>query len=197
MIKPLRIVFLGPPGSGKDTQAEVLVKELGLTSIDAGTQLRRVAQENTARGREVAELIDNGHLAPIHLTVEIIKEEIVKVGEGGFILIGFPRNLEQAQLLGAAGLTHAIDIEIDDAICMQRIKSRLVSNPGQARADDKSDAAIQQRLDVYHTNHPPLEDFYRQMGILHQVDGVPPIADIHQVIRDILGLSKEEWHKVG
>lgn len=196
MSQPFRLVFMGPPGSGKDTQAMILVKELGIPSIDAGTNLRRVAQEDTPRGREVAELINNGHLAPIPLTVEIMKEQIVKVGESGFILIGFPRNLEQAQLLGDVGLTHVIDIELADDICAQRIKGRLASNPNQVRADDQSDAAIKQRLVVYHQNHDPLADYFKQHGILRPVNGVPSIADIHQAIRDILGLPKEEWHEV-
>lgn len=186
---------MGPPGSGKDTQAEILVTELALPAIDAGTQLRRVAQEDSARGREIAALINNGRLAPIPLTVEIMKEEIAKVGDSGFILIGFPRNLAQAQLLGEVGLTQVIDIELPDELCQQRIMGRLATSQSR-RADDQSEQAIKERLRVYHESHQPLADFYRQAGILRPVDGVPSIADIHQAIRDILGLPKEAWHEV-
>lgn len=83
-----------------------------------------------------------------------------------------------------------------DEICFQRIKTRLNNDSGNVRTDDLSDQAIQQRLDVYHESHPPLEDYFRQAGILNQIDGKPSIADVHQSIRKILGLPQEGWHEV-
>lgn len=104
-----RIVFLGPPGSGKGTQAAELNRELKLPIIGAGDLLRRVSKEDTPVGHQVADCIDNGNLAPIPVTVEMIKQEIARIGQNGFILDGFPRNMEQVKLFGDVPLTHALE----------------------------------------------------------------------------------------
>lgn len=190
-----RIVFLGPPGCGKGTQAEELVKELGLPVIGAGRLLRHKAQEDSEDGRTVAEHVNSGKIVPDGITVELIKNEIAAAGEGGYVLDGFPRHVGQAEMLGEVGLTHVIDIQVPDEVSRQRIAGRLAGGQ-QVRADDADEAAIAERFAVFHRNYPPLAEYYRQRGILFPVDGVPAIADVHQQIRAVLGLTTERRHEL-
>jgi adenylate kinase len=191
-----RIVFLGPPGCGKGTQAEELVKELGLPVIGAGRLLREVAGEDSERGRTVAANVNAGTMVPDEITVELIREHVAAAGEGGFILDGFPRHRQQAELLGDVGLTHVFDLLVPDELSRQRIAHRLSSDPEHARADDRSDEAIAQRFAIFQKNHGPLAEYYREKGILHDVDDKPTIAEVHQQIRGILGLPTERTHEV-
>lgn len=191
-----RIVFLGPPGCGKGTQAEELVRELGLPVIGAGRLLREYAKQDSDLGRMVAEHVNAGKIVPDEITVQLIREQVAAAGEGGFILDGFPRHRKQAELLGDVGLTHVLDIQVPDEVSRQRIAGRLASDPAHARADDRSPEAIQQRFDVYSQNHPPLAAYFQEHGILFAVDGVPAIPQVHQQIRGILGLPTERIHAI-
>jgi len=191
-----RIVFLGPPGCGKGTQAAELVREVGLPVIGAGRLLREVAKEDSERGRIVASHVNAGTIVPDDITIGLIREQVTAAGDGGFILDGFPRHRQQAELLGDVGLTHVLDIQVPDEVSRQRIAGRLQSDPAHARADDQSPEAIQQRFNAYNKNYPPLAEYYKQRGILFAVDGVPSIADVHQQIRNILGLPHERKHPV-
>lgn len=191
-----RIVFLGPPGCGKGTQAEELVRELGLPVIGAGRLLREKAREDSEVGRLVAGCVNSGKIVPDEVTVQLIQEQVAAAGSGGFILDGFPRHLQQALLLGGIGLTHVFDLVVPDQVSRGRIKHRLESDPQHARADDQSEEAIAERFAVFKRNHDPLAAHYRERGILFEVDGVPSIADVHQSIRKVLGLPPERWHQV-
>jgi len=191
-----RIVFLGPPGCGKGTQAEELVRELKVSVIGAGRLLREVAKEDSERGHAVAGHVNTGTMVPDEITVQLIREKVLKAGESGFILDGFPRHVEQAKLLGDIGLTHMLDIQVPDDVSRQRIANRVRSDPTHARADDQSPEAIQRRFNVYKQNYPPLAEYFKQLGILYPVDGVPSIPDVHQQIRNILGLPYESRHQV-
>jgi adenylate kinase len=195
MATNFRIVFLGPPGCGKGTQAEELVKELGLPVIGAGRLLRDYAKQDTELGRMVAEHVNSGKIVPDEVTVQLIREQVLAAGEGGFILDGFPRHLQQAELLGDVGLTHVIDIQVPDEVSRQRIAGRLASGT-QVRADDADEAAINERFAVFHRNYPPLAEHFRAAGTLFPVDGVPTIPEVHQQIRTVLGLSAERLHEV-
>jgi adenylate kinase len=191
-----RIVFLGPPGCGKGTQAEELVREIGLPVIGAGRLLRDYAKQDSDLGRMVAEHVSTGKIVPDEITVQLIREKVAAAGDGGFILDGFPRHKQQAELLGNVGLTHVIDIQVPDQVSRDRIRHRLESDPEHARADDQSEEAIAKRFEVFHSNHDPLAEYFQHMGILFPVDGVPSIADVHQQIRKVLGLPHEEEHPV-
>lgn len=191
-----RIVFLGPPGCGKGTQAEELVRELKLPVIGAGRLLRALAQRTDELGKTVAEYVNSGRHVPDEITVQVIREAIGQAGDQGFVLDGFPRNLSQALLLGDVGLTHVFDLVVPDQVSRERIRHRLEQDPQHARADDQSEEAIAERFNVFHRSHDPLAAHYRERGILFEVDGVPSIPDVHQQIRRVLGLPEERWHQV-
>lgn len=195
-VTPFRIVFLGPPGCGKGTQAEELVRELKLPVIGAGRLLRAIAQRDDELGQTVASYVNSGRHVPDEITVRVIKEAIASAGSPSFILDGFPRNLDQALLLGDIGLTHVFDLVVPDEVSRGRIRHRLESDPQHARADDQSEEAIAERFAVFRRSHDPLAAHYRERGILFEVDGVPSIPDVHQSIRKVLGLPLERWHEV-
>jgi adenylate kinase len=119
-----KIVLLGAPGSGKGTQAKRLCQELGLTLISTGDLLREAVRNNTALGAKAKGFMDAGKLVPDELVIGLIKEKVTGL-KGGFLLDGFPRNLEQAKMLDTiADIDLAVNLDVDEQIIVDRIVNR-------------------------------------------------------------------------
>ena len=178
----MNIVILGPQGSGKGTQAKLIAEYFGLTHVDMGAQLRRVAAEDSERGRRIREIMDVGDLVPIELTVEIFSEALSKPAKG-FVIEGFPRTQEQfAQVKDRISFDLAIFIDVSDEESMKRIMKRVEL---EGRSDDTPEA-IARRLEIYHTQTELLLRDYTDQGILVRIDGEQTPEEVFADIRDAI-----------
>jgi adenylate kinase len=165
------IVLLGPPGSGKGTQAARLRDERGFVPVATGDLLREARARGTELGQRAAEYMDRGDLVPDEVIVELVRGRIVERGGKPIVLDGFPRSVAQADALTRAlassgrELTGAILIDVPDDVVAERISHR-----GQGRADDVPET-VKERLRVYHDTTEPLIAYYRERGLLRRVDG--------------------------
>jgi adenylate kinase len=200
-----KMVLLGAPGSGKGTQAKRLCQELGLTLISTGDLLREAVRNNTPLGVKAKGFMDAGKLVPDELVIGLIKEKLSGL-KGGFLLDGFPRNLEQAKMLDQiAKVNMAVNLEVDEQIIVDRIINRrsckqcnevyhLISKPTKAagkcdkcggelyQRNDDTEAVVRERLKVYNERTLPLQKFYGDRGILINVNGQGDIDDVYDRI---------------
>jgi len=215
----MRIVFLGAPGSGKGTQAKRLMEEHGLPQVSTGDLLRAAVAADTALGRRAKAAMDAGELVTDDIVLGIIAERLAQEDcKGGFILDGYPRNLQQARdlepVLAEIGqsLDTAVLLDVDMDILMKRLTGRRTcSVTGQLlniyyssqeeldacteaggelvqRADDNEET-IARRLKVYREQTEPLIDFYRDAGLLKTVAGEGSIEEIYARLKSTLGLT--------
>jgi len=166
-----RLLFLGPPGAGKGTQAQQLATERNLLHLSTGDLLRAEVAAGSALGQEAEAVMARGELVSDALVLAIVRsrlETLAAEGSGGWLLDGFPRNIAQAEALGQllAELQQPIELvvlmELDDALLIQRLL-------GRGRADD-NEAVIRHRLEVYREQTAPLIRYYREQGLLQAVD---------------------------
>ena len=198
----MNIIFLGPPGAGKGTQAQKICEALSIPQISTGDILRRAMKEGTETGLKAKSYIDAGQLVPDGVIIDIVKERLADADcAGGYILDGFPRTVPQAEALETfAKIDSVIELAVDDQVLVNRLSGRRVclkcgatyhvtSNPSPAgdkcgvcgdpltiRADDDP-AVVRSRLDVYHEQTEPLKDFYEKKGILKIVEGQEKLED--------------------
>lgn len=182
------LILLGPPGSGKGTQAVDLSKKLGVPHISVGDLFRAAKANNTPLGQEAAKYMDKGLLVPDELTIEMVKDRVNQPdAKLGYILDGFPRTLPQANklagILGSKRLI-VINLDVDDEVLVTRLA-------GRGRADDTPET-VKQRLVEYHSKTKPLIDFYKDRGYLINVNGD---QTVDLVFTDILeALSENGVH---
>jgi adenylate kinase len=201
----LKIVILGPPGSGKGTQTERLCAELGFTKISTGDLLREAVRTGTPLGVKAKGFMDAGKLVPNELVMDLIKEKLKSV-KGPVILDGFPRNLEQAEMLDKiTKIDMAIDLEVNEDKLVKRLTLRrtckdcnsvfhLEFNPPKVagkcdkcggelfqRSDD-IERTVRERLRVYKESTLPLTNYYTKKGILKMIEGEGDIGAIYQRI---------------
>ena len=178
----MNIVILGPQGSGKGTQADLIAEYFGLTHIDMGAELRRIEKEETERGRRVREIIDVGDLVPVELTVEIFKEALAQPAKG-FVIEGFPRTQEQyAAIRDDVTFNLALFIDVPDEVSVERMSKRAEV---EHRPDDTPEA-IARRLEIYHTQTELLLRDYTDEGILVRINGDQSPEDVFAEIRDAI-----------
>jgi adenylate kinase len=181
------IVLLGPPGSGKGTQAEQLTDELGFTALATGDLLRAARKEGTELGRQAEEYMDRGDLVPDDVIVGLIEEKLDELDGRPVLFDGFPRTVGQADALADAlsrrdrALSAVVQIDVSDDEVTGRILSR-----GQGREDDNPET-VRERLHVYHEETEPLARYYDERGLLRRVDGTGDVDDVHDAIRAALG----------
>jgi len=173
------IALLGPPGSGKGTQAARLCDDLGFATLATGELLRAARAEGTDLGRRASEYMDRGDLVPDDLIVGIVLEALGDAGATPVLLDGFPRNVEQAEALTESGreLSAAILIDVPDDEVERRILAR-----GQGRSDDNPET-VRERLRVYHETTEPLTGYYERRGLLRKVDGRGDAEAVYQRVR--------------
>ena len=206
----MNIIFLGPPGAGKGTQAVRVCERLGIPQISTGDILRRAIKEGTPTGLEAKSYIDKGELVPDSVVIDIVRDRLKESDcKNGYVLDGFPRTVAQAEALaGFAEIDKVIDIAIEDQKLIDRLSGRRVclscggtyhvSTPGGAttcakcgaelvqRADDKAETVLS-RLSVYHAQTAPLISYYKERGKLAEVDGAQAMDDCFNAILNQLG----------
>ena len=203
----MNLIFLGPPGAGKGTQAAKVAEKYDIPHISTGNMLRAAMQEGTELGVKAKAFVDAGNLVPDEVVIGIVEERLQKADcEKGYILDGFPRTVEQAKALdGFASIKAAILVDVDDNNLIKRLAGRRTCKNCSAtyhinsyskdtcevcdgeliqRADDKEET-VKNRLKVYHSLTSPLIEFYEEKGILKRVDGMLPIE---KVLEDIIGI---------
>jgi len=189
----MRVVFLGPPGSGKGTQAKLLAERLGVPAISTGDILRAAVRERTPLGLQAQAIMEKGELVSDSLIVALIHGRIgARDARDGFILDGFPRTLEQGRALeallaqGGQGLAAAVNFEVPEAVLVERMLGRAGA---EGRADDRPET-IRERFRVYRDKTEPLIGFYRDRGLLADVDGVGTVADVASRLDEALASVK-------
>ena len=188
----MRIVLLGPPGSGKGTQAGLLVKQLGIPHISTGALLRDAAGRGTELGLQAKALTDKGELVPDNVISGMLEERLKHEDVAkGFILDGYPRNLAQASALDILlkrlnqPVEEAILIDINAEQILKRIAKRAQE---EGRADD-TEETVRNRLRVYAEQTAPVADYYAERGLLTRVLGDGGVDEIFQRLRSILSLG--------
>lgn len=217
----LNLILLGPPGSGKGTQAERLQADLDLPYYATGNILRAAVREGTELGRKAQEYMDRGDLVPDEVIIGVIAERIAgREAEDGFILDGFPRTVGQAEALEARmdelakRITAALLIEVDDDEVVRRLGGRrtcpsghvfhvefdppeqegrcdVCGEPLTVRDDDKPEV-IRHRLDQYREKTEPLVSFYDERGVLERVTGNKGPDEVYEEIRALLATLRME-----
>lgn len=212
----MRVVLLGPPGSGKGTVAEKIKELYGLVHISTGDLFRNCIRQNTPIGQEAKVFIDRGDLVPDELTVRMLAERLDNDDcADGFLLDGFPRTLDQADALEALmnkngfSLDVALNVSVPDRMIMERLSGRRVCpecgatyniysqpslEPGicdvcqseLTQRPDDKDATIRHRLDTYAVRTAPLLDYYEQQGILRSIDNSGDLAATFAQLKEVL-----------
>ena len=199
----MKIIFLGAPGAGKGTQAEIVSERLGIPTISTGAIIREAIKTGTEMGLAARKFTENGQLVPDEVVIGIIKERLVEDDcKNGFILDGFPRTIPQAEALDEMGIVidKVIDIEVADDVIINRLSGRRVcekcGRPYHTESlkpkvegicDDCTGALIQRkddhpdtvkaRLDIYHKETEPLKGYYEKQGKLFVVEGASSVEE--------------------
>ncbi len=212
-----RIVFLGPPGAGKGTQASLLSQKYGIKKISTGDILREAVRRGSELGKKAKKYMDAGELVPDDIIIGLIEEQIE--GIDSFILDGFPRTIRQAEalddLLAERGkpLTHVVFVSVPDEEIVRRLTARRIcpncgavynmvysppkrdelcdvcGTPLVQRSDDREDV-IRNRLRVYAENTATLIDYYRGKGIFYEVNGLGRVEDVLSRIEEVLKVQR-------
>ena len=213
----MNIMLFGAPGAGKGTQAKFLIEKYGIPQISTGDILRSAIADGTKMGLEAKKYMDDGKLVPDSTIIGIIRDRLAKEDcKKGFILDGFPRTLAQAEALEELmkemniSLDKVISLNVPDEMIVGRITGRRVCkscgasfhvefNPSKeegkcdfcggeliTRKDDTAET-VEKRLGEYHSQTAPLFDFYKEKGVLAELDGTKDVADVTEDIISILG----------
>ncbi|HEX5723698.1 MAG TPA: adenylate kinase [Acidimicrobiia bacterium] len=179
----MRLLFVGPPGAGKGTQAALVASRLGVPHISTGEMFRDHVASGTDLGRQVQELMEAGAYVPDEITVAMLADRMRSPDtDEGFILDGFPRTIGQVasldKLLGPDGLDRVVLFEVDEERLVERMLAR-------GRADD-SEQTIRSRFKVYEEQTAPLVELYRSRKLVVSVDGEGPVDEVTERILRVL-----------
>lgn len=213
----MNIILLGPPGAGKGTQAQKLIKELDAVQIATGDIFRSNIKNGTDLGKKAKSYIDEGKLVPDELTIDLVWDALDKVEDGKTVLLdGFPRNITQAEALDEgmeernSKIDHVINIRVPDDVLIERISGRRVCvetgatyhikyNPPKVEGiddetgypliqrSDDTEEKVKKRIDVYNNTTSVLIDYYDKHGILITIDGTKTPDEVFQDILKALG----------
>ncbi len=208
----MNIIFLGPPGAGKGTQAQRICETLGIPQISTGDILRRAIKEATPTGLKAKAYIDAGKLVPDEVVIDIVRDRLAQEDcKAGYILDGFPRTVPQAEALADfAQIDAVVELAVADENLVQRLSGRRVClNCGATyhvstmksdscihcdqalvqRDDDKPETVLS-RLKVYHEQTAPLVSYYQDKHLLHVIDGAQQVDVIFDDILNTLGVKQ-------
>ncbi|MBC8257646.1 MAG: adenylate kinase [SAR324 cluster bacterium] len=210
------IILLGPPGCGKGTQAQNLIRDYGLVQLSTGDMLRAAVKSGSEIGKQAKALMDSGSFVPDEIVVGIVRERIALPDcANGFMLDGFPRNLTQAKKLDEMLLTQkkqidkVLELRVDDETVIKRIAGRrfhmssgrsyhVAFNPPKiagkddvtgevlVQRDDDNEAVVRSRLKTYHEQTEPLVEYYLEKGVLVTIDGMGSPDEIFSRIKAAL-----------
>ena len=205
----MNIIFLGPPGAGKGTQAQVICQKLGIPQISTGDMLRSAIAAKTETGLKAKGFMDAGQLVPDDVVIAIVEERLkMDDCQKGYILDGFPRTVEQAKALaGFAKIDAAINLDVPNDVIVKRLSGRRVcpkcgapyhvdrlggksrcdvdDTPLIQRDDDKPETVLK-RLEVYQQKTAPLIDYYQSEGLLKNIPGELTLEEISAKILSAL-----------
>ena len=204
-----RIIFLGPPGAGKGTIAAIVKKQLHIPQVSTGDLFREAVAKGTALGKEAKGYMDRGELVPDAVTIGLLKERMAQPDcAHGFILDGFPRTIVQADALAHAGvqIDRVVSFAVSDNVLLQRLGGRMTCRTCGAiyhvtnippkvtgkcdkdggelyQRDDQKPEAVKKRLQVYEEQTAPLVAYYREKGLLVEVNGEGEPEDILERVK--------------
>ncbi|MBT3835820.1 adenylate kinase [Candidatus Woesearchaeota archaeon] len=203
----MKLILLGPPGSGKGTVAQMLAKDFNFAHVSAGELLREEIKKGTTLGNDIKKLVETGALVPDLLVTEIMKLDVSS--KENYIMDGFPRTLTQAEAIEDLDIDMAIYLEVPDEVVIDRFAGRrtdpvtgdvyhIKHNPAPAEIQDRlvqrkddTPETVKDRLVIYHKQTQPLVDFYEKKGILKTIDGAPPPKKVYEVVKKVV----EEFSK--
>lgn len=182
--KGRRLVFLGPPNSGKGTQAALLASHLGIPAISTGEMLRSAVEQGSDLGSKVESVMARGALVGDDLMADIVRERLARDDvKKGFILDGYPRTPAQA-----ATLEQLLDSDLDAVVLIEAAEDVLIARAlARGREDDKEEV-VRERLRVYQEKTESLVAFYERQGLLHRIEGNQSIEEVQAEIGQSLGL---------
>ena len=206
------IVIYGPAGSGKGTQAQMIAKATGLRHFSMGEALREEIEKKSAIGKKVAPIVNSGALVPAEITNKLILDAYKK-DKYGLVFDGYPRNALQMEFVKKNfKIDYAFELNVSDDEVIKRLSARWscpkcgkgyntiylkpkingkcdVDSQKLVQRDDDLPKQIKKRLDIYHNDTLPMSAYYKQIGVLHIIDGSKSIEDVHKSILKILKLK--------
>ncbi|NQV91249.1 adenylate kinase [Candidatus Woesearchaeota archaeon] len=203
----MKLILLGPPGSGKGTVAQMLAKDFDFAHVSAGELLREEIKKETTLGNDIKKTVESGNLVPDQLVSEIMKLHVAN--KENYIMDGFPRTVGQAKAIEKLDIDMVIYLEVPDKIVVERFSGRrtdpltgdvynVKTNPAPAEIKDRlvqrkddTPETVKDRLVVYHKQTQPLVDYYQKKGILKTIDGVPAPKEVYEVVKKVV----EEFSK--
>ncbi len=189
------LIFLGPPGAGKGTQAKHIVDRYGVPQLSTGDMLRAAVAAKTPIGLKAKAIMDAGDLVSDEVVAAIVEERIEQDDcAGGFLLDGFPRTLPQAEMLDAMlekkelALDAVVELRVDEAVLIDRLRSRIAETEarGEEIRKDDNEETFKKRLGVYQEQTAPLIPYYEKQGKLKVVDGMGSVEAVSAAIDAIL-----------
>jgi len=189
----MRMVFLGPPGCGKGTQAKLLARRLGVPAISTGDMLREAVRLGTPLGLRAKAIMEAGELVPDDVVIGLIRERIAAPDAlGGFLLDGFPRTIEQANELERLleGNGAALDVVINLLVPEKTLIERMLGRASEEGRSDDRPETVAERLRVYREKTAPLVDHYRAAGLLADVEGSGDIPQVAERIDQAIAAAK-------
>ncbi len=181
----MRLLLIGPPGSGKGTQAKVIAEHFGIAHISSGDLLRQHIADRTPVGRVAAEYVSRGDLVPDGVVMDILRKPVEAASRnGGYVLDGFPRTVAQAQ--AAYVVARPLDASVQVALYLHVPREALIERmlrraQTQGRGDD-NEAVMRHRIDVFEELTLPLLDYYAERELLLRIDGSRPIEEVSAAI---------------
>jgi adenylate kinase len=206
----MKLIMVGPPGSGKGTVSERLEKDFSLKQISTGVLLRKNIKEETELGKIAKSYIDAGNLVPDDLVIKMLREEIV--GKDNYVLDGFPRTIPQAEAIADLEITAVINLEVPEEVVVERFSGRRMCPKCSAgyhikyvppktenvcdkcdskliQRDDDQPETVRERFNVYREKTQPLIDYFENKGLIKNVDGAPApdivYADVKKVVEEL------------
>jgi len=185
----MRLLFMGPPGAGKGTQAKIIASSYNIPQISTGDILRQAIKNGTELGLKARKIMDEGGLVPDEIVIGIVKDRIKETDAvNGYILDGFPRTVQQADALKSmlAEMGQSLNAALNIDVPSEELVRRLLERAKIENRPDDTEEVIRNRLQTYQNQTLPLIEYYRKAGILKDIDGVGGLEAITERIRSSL-----------
>ncbi|MDP4001028.1 MAG: nucleoside monophosphate kinase [bacterium] len=189
------ILLMGPPGSGKGTQSKLLIDVLGFAYFSTGELSREYAQMDNELGRKIKETIDQGVILPIDIIREIFVKKLESLSqEEGLILDGYPRTMDQVELLNELMQKYSIKdvkvlfLEVDREKLLKRLATRIEDGGDHGRRVDDDPQVVMTRFDEYNKKTADVQKYYEDQGLLKIINGDQSIEQVHEDVKKELGI---------